>query len=272
MPIPIYMNGDFRGKDSFSLRCVDIAAKNPKSKEDQSEALSVVTEWRPIIRRDILHPDDIGSSRSIHYDPDDYGSFEHIAHGDRDKPDSLSVKAVQIARTLLGATSPTEERVPLSDEFIKALGTFEQMDVSAPLPPEKRVRIPSVHSSQNIWEYLGPEQQNQFAQNLQDTQSEGSYLVLGTTEAALPFHSDPDVAKRLADLDTILQGHGYKPEDGLNEYIKDRMESNSMLDGLNQRGALEYNFKRVKPFVYQKIQRDPAPTGQSTSRSIKLDA
>lgn len=239
-PVVTILDGDGRGKDAFSLQCVkDVDAGLAP------DALPVVDEWNPLKRRDI-HPDDIGPSHSIQYEPEDTVFLARLIDGDK-KYNGLSAKAASRAKALLGE-SPTDERVPLPPALINVLSPFERVDVSAPLPPEKRKQVPSVHSMQNIWAYFDGAQREHVAQNLQDTQKQGSFLVLGTTEAAM--------GAKEWNLDSLLQRHGYTPHGPSNKKIIGQLKSNTRLSGLSRIGALEYKIEALGPFVYQKTQED----------------
>lgn len=211
-PIPTIVDGDFRGKDSFSKRCVDIEAAIQDG-IPAKDVLSVVDTWSPIIRRD-LQPDDITPSKSIQYDDMmDAAYLDVLILGDQSN--GLSVKAAKRAKHQLEKDgAPINGRVQLSDKFIQSLGPLEEVDVAAPLTSSQKVKIPSVHSTQNIWNYLEPYQQKQFAQNLQDTQAEGSYLVVGPNEVDMDH------------LSSLLQRHGYTPDPAFNEQIKRQSVAN----------------------------------------------
>jgi hypothetical protein len=241
--IPTIMNGDYRAKDAFSVTCVNIEAELAKGTPGKG-LLSALSSKAPIIRRD-MHPDDIQPTKTIHYSPsggkgetwDDNYSFDCLILHEK-RPTSISKKAAQRAKAELTKHGvPQNNRVPLSDAFVKALGTFEQGDISTPLSPNKKKPVPSVISAQHILHYFtDPKKLKQTVQNFQDTQAEGSYLVVGSTEV-----------RNLPNLSDLLQRHSYVPEEEENLRIKVKAHNNKEIrDFRHHRSSI------VQPFVYVK--------------------
>jgi hypothetical protein len=238
-PIVTIIDGDFRGKDAFSLRCVDVEAAL-KENIPGKDVLDIVTQWSPIKRRD-MHADDIQSG-TIQYNPEGDNLFlDTLITGEKNK-DSLSIKGAKRAKHQLEKNgAPVNGRVQLSNKMAQSLGSCETVDISEPIPKEKKNKKPSVHVTQNIWHYLDSKQKEQLAQNLQDTQAEGSYLVVGANEA-------DNLIQQMPELPGLLQRHGYVPEKKVNEDIKSRKLDNSVL-------LKEDPFLRMtgaEPYVYLK--------------------
>lgn len=199
-PVVTIYNGDARGKDTFFKACVDIEAALSDD-VPAKDVLDRLTKTRPAIRRD-LHPDDL-ASKTIQYTQKDNKNIERdIAQ----EVSPLTRRAALRAKNFLTKKTPVNDRVPLSGKLLAALGPLEQVDIAKPLSPDKKVKIPSVHSAQEILHYLTPKEQKQFAINLQETQQQGSYLIVGPTEA-----------KFLTHLPDLFQRHGYMPDSDANE-------------------------------------------------------
>lgn len=226
--IPRYFDGDARKKDAFSSQCVEMVAAEAKG-VPSNDVVEFLHQKRPVHRRDI-HPDDNTPPDTIEYDQkagDD--CLEDLLN--EYVPDSLSKRAGQLAKRLLtGWPTPDRKRACLPQALNASLGDLEQVDVS-----DKRAVTPktlSVWLTQNIWHYLNPAQQEQYAKNLSRSQAKDSILILGPDEA-----EDP----RMRHLPDLLRKNSYVPDEELNETLQEKLKLFPL-------------FPPESPFVYRKVE------------------
>lgn len=250
-PVVRVFDGDYRKKDAFSSQCVEMKAAL-ESGVQQSDVFRYLEARSPIKRRD-LHPDDNTPPNTIGYEePEDSNFLDDLLW--EDLPKTLTTRAVQLAKELLQTPRTTNSRSPnphnriqLSQEFNQSLGPLEQTDIAAPIPAETiEQKIPSVHVTQNIWHYLNKSEQEQYAQNLQDSQALGSFIIVGPDEA--------DNIK-MSHLPQLLKQHGYAPDPEINK----KLIAQTKLLGLPEPES---------PFVYTKVEEPEAGFLQTLSKII----
>lgn len=233
--VKVIVDGDYRGKDAFSIRSVNYQAELDKG-TPAGDIFKKLQAESPITRRD-LHPDDLQTG-TIHFDAlNDKRCFDIPLLA----VSPLSFNAAQQALRLLQENLLSKGRVQLWPELLKALGPLEQVDIGAPVPANQKKKVPSVHCAQNILHYLSKRQQDQFVKNLQETQAERSYLVVGPSEAW-----------RLPHLPDLLARHGYTRDKKANLDIHNQeLETPRLRKELASKNKLNV----VDKYVYQKTER-----------------
>ncbi|MCE3234910.1 MAG: hypothetical protein K0Q50_1090 [Vampirovibrio sp.] len=233
-PVVMEFDGDGRRKDALSELWIHQIAALKKGMQER-DFFPWVKQWFPIIRRDI-HPDDTTPTNTVEYNGLDSGyTLPLLIRGE--KSGSLTGDAAKLAERLLEAGNIEDSRrSKLPDEYMQTISPFEQVDLTLPLPSDKKQKKPSVRESKNILHYFDPEGREQHLQNVEDTQSEGSRFILGPSEV------------KLDDLPDRLQRHGYTPDREANQKIKDQKLANpvNMQLNPNERHKPTYQYVYIK--------------------------
>lgn len=226
--VPRIFDGEARKKDTFSSQCVEMVAAEEKG-IPSGDVVEFLHQKRPVHRRDI-HSDDNNPPNTIEYDQTTGDAcLEDLLN--EYVPDSLSKRAAQLAKKLLTAwPTQNQKRAYISPALNASLGDLEQVDVSD--RRAVRPKMLSVWSTQNIWHFLQPAQQEQYAKNLSRSQAKDSILVVGPDEAE---------DHRMRHIPELLQRNGYMPDDELNAVMQEKLQIFPL-------------FPPESPFVYRKVE------------------
>lgn len=174
-PLPIVIDGDFRGKDAAS----QMMLLHAETKLDYPE----LAQRFPIIRRDIYKNDLDNGLKLV---PEDQDTFEDLRMRDAEKYEPV------IRDVVPNASNPT---------FRQALGKSRMVDITDPTLPAPAASSPNVRMAMQILHYLEPEERMNYIRDLAKNQGPGSLLILGSNEAP----------EAMPEIHAELERLGYQP-------------------------------------------------------------